>query len=209
VPITGGQRIAGRDGATALPVPTASDHVTFARAQKPGATGTKPGATGTKPGGFRRRQGGRLPWEGPGGSLERRAQKCHPRGSPATCGRHRFPRALAIPERLGSRCHELRINSVPSSTRSAPPAPAPPHSELDSPLISDCRRWGGGYRSCHPLPSQSGPRLLPTLTAHRRENHRIPAWWGLAGPSVGHPAQPPAEAGSPRAGCRGPCPGGS
>ena len=31
--------------------------------------------------------------------------------------------------------------------------------------------------------------------------HRITEWWGLAGPSVGDPAQPPAEAGSPRAGC--------
>jgi len=26
---------------------------------------------------------------------------------------------------------------------------------------------------------------------------------------VGHPVQPPAQAGSPRAGCTGPCPGGS
>ena len=32
---------------------------------------------------------------------------------------------------------------------------------------------------------------------------------GLAGTSVGHPAQPPAQAGSPRAGCTGPCPGGA
>ena len=36
----------------------------------------------------------------------------------------------------------------------------------------------------------------------------ITKWSGLAGPSVGHPVQPPAEAGSPRAGCTGPHPGG-
>jgi len=42
------------------------------------------------------------------------------------------------------------------------------------------------------------------------QNHRMyTAWLGLAGTSVGHSAQPPAQAGSPRAGCRGPCPGGS
>ena len=39
-------------------------------------------------------------------------------------------------------------------------------------------------------------------------NYRIPAWQGLAGPSVGHPPQPPAEAGSPTAGCTAPRPGG-
>ena len=39
--------------------------------------------------------------------------------------------------------------------------------------------------------------------------YRIPAWSGLAGPSVGHPAQPPAQAGSPRAGCTAPRPGGA
>ena len=37
---------------------------------------------------------------------------------------------------------------------------------------------------------------------------RITAWSGLEGTSVGHPVQPPAQAGSPRAGCTGPCPGG-
>jgi len=31
---------------------------------------------------------------------------------------------------------------------------------------------------------------------------------GLEGTSVGHPVQPPAEAGSPTAGCTGPRPGG-
>ena len=43
----------------------------------------------------------------------------------------------------------------------------------------------------------------------RRQNHRIPAWQGLAGTSVGPPAQPPAQAGSPRAGGTGPRPGGA
>jgi len=27
-------------------------------------------------------------------------------------------------------------------------------------------------------------------------NHRITEWWGLEGTSVGHPVQPPAQAGS-------------
>jgi len=39
------------------------------------------------------------------------------------------------------------------------------------------------------------------------ENHRIPERSGLEGPSVGHPVQPPAKAGSPRAGCTAPRPG--
>ena len=38
-------------------------------------------------------------------------------------------------------------------------------------------------------------------------NHRITECSGLEGTSVCHPVQPPAEAGSPRAGCTGPCPG--
>jgi len=50
-----------------------------------------------------------------------------------------------------------------------------------------------------PVASPSQPLL------HRR--HRIPECQGLAGPSVGHPAQPPAQAGSPRAGCTAPRPG--
>ena len=38
--------------------------------------------------------------------------------------------------------------------------------------------------------------------------HRITEWQGLEGTSVGHPAQHPAQAGSPRAGCTAPRPGG-
>ena len=39
--------------------------------------------------------------------------------------------------------------------------------------------------------------------------HRIPAWSGSEGTSGGHPAQPPAQAGSPRAGGTAPRPGGA
>jgi len=68
--------------------------------------------------------------------------------------------------------------------------------------------------SCSPveqdgrLPARSAVRL----GQHRiteSQNHRITEWWGLEGTSVGHPVQPPAEAGPPTAGCTGPCPGGS
>jgi len=53
--------------------------------------------------------------------------------------------------------------------------------------------------------------VLPgvTVVAFPSQNRRIPAWQGLEGPSVGHPAQPPAQAGSPRAGCTAPRPGGA
>ena len=40
-------------------------------------------------------------------------------------------------------------------------------------------------------------------------SHRMTGWSGLEGPSVGHPAQPPAKAVSPRAGCTAPRPGGA
>ena len=50
---------------------------------------------------------------------------------------------------------------------------------------------------------------LEGLAAGQKETHRITEWRGLEGTSVGHPVQPPAQAGSPRAGCTGPCPGGS
>jgi len=52
--------------------------------------------------------------------------------------------------------------------------------------------------STHPLPSAEHHRI--TESQHG---------WGLAGPSVDPQAQPPAEAGSPRAGCTVPRPGGS
>jgi len=43
-----------------------------------------------------------------------------------------------------------------------------------------------------------------TASQLQSQNHRITAWSGLEGTSVGHPVQPTAEAGSPRAGCTGP-----
>ena len=43
----------------------------------------------------------------------------------------------------------------------------------------------------------------------QRNKPRITECSGLQGTSVGHPVQPPAEAGSPRAGCTGPRPGGT
>jgi len=54
-----------------------------------------------------------------------------------------------------------------------------------------------------------GARLNPRLPVKPSIYHRITDWSGLEGTSGDHPAQPPAQAGSPRAGCRGPCPGGS
>jgi len=48
----------------------------------------------------------------------------------------------------------------------------------------------------------------PCVRRKSLQCHRITEWSGLAGPSVGHPAQPPAAAGSPRAGCTAPRPGG-
>ena len=42
------------------------------------------------------------------------------------------------------------------------------------------------------LPEPS-TRCRSLLACSESQNHRIPAWWGLAGPSVGHPAQPPCQ----------------
>jgi len=84
-----------------------------------------------------------------------------------------------------------------------------------------CRsRWKGGAGSaptagtaalvrliCQPRVQVWSPPAME-VPESKIQNHRIPAWQGLAGPSVGHPVQPPAEAGSPRAGCTGPFPGG-
>ena len=47
----------------------------------------------------------------------------------------------------------------------------------------------------------------PQLITRMQRSHRITEWSGLAGTSVGHLVQPPAQAGSPTVGCRGPCPG--
>ena len=55
-------------------------------------------------------------------------------------------------------------------------------------------------------PSCSGSRAE---RFHPHPELQNPSMVGLEGSSVGHPAQPPAEAGSPRAGCTAPRPGGS
>jgi len=113
--------------------------------------------------------------------------------------------------------------------RSAPrPGPCP--GQLLAPRIAQLSCRGSNNR-----PRDGKHQLLPALWEHgwsgessgraswalatqpgRREGlqlgtlcHRITAWQGLAGPSVGHPAQPPAQAGSPRAGCTAPRPGGA
>ena len=49
---------------------------------------------------------------------------------------------------------------------------------------------------------------MPAAPCRRLPRHRITEWWGLEGTSVCPPAQPPAQAGSPRAGCTAPRPGG-
>ena len=66
-----------------------------------------------------------------------------------------------------------------------------------------CKLWSPATRG--------GPGLHPAHTelVLPLQNHRITECWGLEGTSVGHPVQHPAEAGSPTAGCKGPCPGGS
>jgi len=55
------------------------------------------------------------------------------------------------------------------------------------------------------------PDLTHITVRHTRQllDNRITECSGLEGTSVGHPVQPPAQAGSPRAGCTAPCPGGA
>jgi len=71
----------------------------------------------------------------------------------------------------------------------------------------------GGQRSPGPARRCRREERRHTWTAvlldSRWSYHRITAWLGLEGTSVGHPAQPPAQAGSPRAGCAAPRPAGS
>ena len=69
-------------------------------------------------------------------------------------------------------------------------------------------------RACSsPCPARWAPRwgqrdgALPAVSCQTEPE--LTEWQGLAGPSVGHPAQPPAEAGSPTAGCTAPRPGGA
>jgi len=74
-------------------------------------------------------------------------------------------------------------------------------------LVKELRTGAFSPSPVHPASPPTGPVLQPS--EHPKQNHRIPVWWGLAGTSVGHPAQPPAQAGSPTAGCTAPRPGGA
>ena len=74
-------------------------------------------------------------------------------------------------------------------------------------LISKWVKFKPQVRPVPPPPCAAARHPAPC--AKTQPGHRIPAWWGVAGPSGGHPAQPPAQAGSPRAGCTAPCPGGA
>jgi len=68
------------------------------------------------------------------------------------------------------------------------------------------------HTPCLCLSRHRGALILqepPSTILCTSQNHRIPARQGLAGPSVGHPAQPPAQAGSPGAGGTAPRPGGA
>jgi len=70
--------------------------------------------------------------------------------------------------------------------------------------------FGGGGRGEELLAcGDVGLVMRPELVFPVSQNHRLTEWSGLEGTSVGHPVQPPAEAGSPRAGCTAPRPGGS
>jgi len=66
------------------------------------------------------------------------------------------------------------------------------------------------HQELDPSPRENPYAALEGLRALSADAfHRITEWSGLEGTSVGHLVQPPAEAGSPTVGCRGPCPGGS
>ena len=95
---------------------------------------------------------------------------------------------------------------------------------LYTPSLGQCITTSGGPREERPqlllradyatsqqqnLPrptEEPGKKKTPYLP---QDDHRITECLGLEGTSVGHPVQHPAEAGSPTAGCTGPCPGGS
>jgi len=68
----------------------------------------------------------------------------------------------------------------------------------------------GTWGSRRKVEGDTTGQLLPA--SHHRwpaislPHHGITECSGLEGTSVGHPVQPPAQAGSPRAGCTGPCP---
>ena len=91
-----------------------------------------------------------------------------------------------------------------------------PHGTTQSPLqLLGCFPSHGTGSACTgPSPPPQRERLPGTCVSSLvslalAPPNRIPAWSGLEGTSVGHPVPPPAQAGSPRAGCTAPHPGGS
>ena len=80
--------------------------------------------------------------------------------------------------------------------------------EIVAQLVQPVQPWGDASSALDPAQVREYS-TQSTKTADIQQYHRISEWSGLEGTSGGHPAQPPAEAGSPRAGCTGPCPSGS
>ena len=104
--------------------------------------------------------------------------------------------------------------------RAGPAAGCPTSGSSTGPRQRDGTRQRGAVLDSQPALGLVSPAstAAPTSRGRRGEGlpffgsilafHRIPAWSGLAGPSGGPPAQPPAQAGSPRAGGTAPRPGG-
>jgi len=92
----------------------------------------------------------------------------------------------------GARGHPGTL--VPAADRDGPVS-ASPDCKPQSSRASLCKEIG-----CLPC------TLRRSAQGSSPAYHRITEWQGVAGTSVGHPAQPPAQAGSPRAGCTGPHP---
>ena len=106
----------------------------------------------------------------------------------------------------------LRTSTVLCSCRSAP-AQLPRSAEPASTLVLATQLCQQKLLADVELRCQDGsfpglPRL-PRDAALAESPYRITECLGLEGTSVGHPVQPPAQAGSPRAGCTAPRPGGA
>ena len=109
-------------------------------------------------------------------------------------------------------------------SRSVPSRVAEAHPLLNQHLADPRAGREPVLASPAPRPAGSSPAALLrgegslTPAASGRLSHHpekrtgergITEWWGLEGTSVGHPVQPPAQAGSLRAGCTAPRPGGA